>query len=200
MRTNGSAMGRIYGLVACAALLTSTGCRLDRRTELLEDQYLVARLDNTIASQAHLEEEYRRELSHVNELNAEVAELMAQEEVLALEAGEANARILEAQARLDEVEAARLAAEEAAEKSLAAEKAKVAELLGEQEATRTPVDRAGLEARIAALEAELARLGQVLAQTPVESPPADPPADEPANDPPAEGGGAEAGDPPGEGG
>lgn len=188
---------QICGILAGAALLSTTACRLDRRTELLEDQYLAARLDNTIASQAHLEEEYRRELSHVNALTAEVADLMAEEEALAVEADDAFLRVEESRARLAEIEADRLAAEEAAANSLAAEKARVGELLGEAESTRTPTDRTGLEARIAALQAELARLGQALEALP---PPAEetpeiellaptPPEEVAPTDPPAGGGG-----------
>ena len=157
---------RIHMVAAAIVLLAVPGCRLDRRTELLENQYLVARLDNTAAAQQHLEEELQRELLHVDRLERELERLLTQEESLAIETTDMELVVEEALAELEELE---LEAEEIARQGgekMAQIEADRARLV----AVRESGDRARIEAAVAELRGELDLLEAALAALPAAEP------------------------------
>lgn len=154
-------------LALCLLLpLCVLGCKLERQHEFLRHQYQVHNLDNAIAEQQNLEEEYLRERAHVNRLNAEVSRLISREEALAMERQDALSRVETSQQELARV-SQQLAG---VQKKVKDEKALVVAGQKELEQARTPAQREALSQRIAQLRAESARLEKVLAELPPPTP------------------------------
>lgn len=153
-------MRRFALLLTCCVLGTVPACRLEREQDLRDQEKLIARRDNSAAARATLLEEIERERSHVRAIDDEIARLRGEEEVLAQELATEREAHGAMQRSLDEARAARVAleAELKAEQDLAA--ATTAAIA----AAKTPQDKAALEARLAALMAEVKRIEELLAK------------------------------------
>lgn len=155
-------MRRFALLLTCCVVGTLPACRLERKQDLRDQEKLIARRDNSAAARATLLEEIERERSHVRAIDDEIARLRGEEEVLAQELATEREAHGAVKRSLDEARAARVAleAELKAEQDLAAATtAAIAE-------AKTPQDKAALEARLAALTAEVKRIEELLAKTP----------------------------------
>ena len=170
---SGVDMNERLSLVAGLILAVLPACRLQRQHEFLQHQYQVRDVDNAISEQQNLEQEFHREMAHVNRLNAEVARLLAREEALALEKRDTDGRIASAQQKLGTLngQLGTLSKQVADEKNLIVTRQK------ELETAKTPADRQLLEARIQQLKGEADRLAGILSNLP-------PPAPEQADNPP----------------
>ncbi|MBK6939873.1 MAG: hypothetical protein IPH13_06635 [Planctomycetes bacterium] len=155
-------MRRIAVLLSCCVVGAVPACRLERKQDLRDQEKLIARRDNTAAARATLLEEIERERSHLRAIDDEIARLRGDEEVLAQELAAEREAHGAMQRSLGEARAARVAleAELKAEQDLAAATtAAIAQ-------AKTPQDKAALEARLAALTAEVKRIEELLANTP----------------------------------
>ena len=173
-------MRSLYVSIAVLALATLGACRLQRQHEFLQHQYQVRDVDNAISEQQKLEQEYQREMTHVNRLNAEVARLLAREEALALEKRDMDGRVGKSKQEMGALQAQL----DVLNKQAADQKNLIVAGQKQMEAGKTPQDREKLEARIAQLRAEAERLAGVLSKLPPPAPPAPPAETKPA--PPAE--------------
>lgn len=155
-------MRRIALLFACSMLSAFPACRLEHKQDLRDQEKLIARRDNSAAARLSLLEEIERERSHVRAIDDEIARLRADEEVLAQELAaerESHAGLARSLADAKAVRAG-LEAELKAEQDLkAATEVAIAQ-------AKTPQDKAGLEARLAALTAEVKRIEELLAKQP----------------------------------
>lgn len=155
-------MRHVVRWLACAVLVAPSACRLERKQDLRDQEKLIARRDNSAASRTSLLEEIERERSHLRAIDDEIQRLRGEEEVMAQELAAERETHTAVKQSLDEARAARVALE--------------AELKAEQDLkvgteaaiarAKTPQDKAELEARLAALNAEVKRIEELLAKQP----------------------------------
>jgi chromosome segregation ATPase len=155
-------MRRFASVLGCCALLLPAACRLQRKQDLRDQEKLLVLRDNTEAARATLLEEIERERSHLRAIDDEIGRLRGEEEVLALELAAERETHASLKRSVDEAKAVRVALESElkAEQDLkVATEAAIA-------AAKTPADKAALEARLAALTAEVKRIEELLAKAP----------------------------------
>ncbi len=174
--------------VGCALGCMLIGCTLEGKTDPLDTQAMARRAGDAQAERAHLEQELRREETHVKQLAASIEKARVREGTLARETDDTKARVAASEKSLAALQAQAAGLDQKIQEEQKVVQGKGAEL----DAARTPQDRAALEARIAALKAEVERLSAELAKLPPPAPSAPAPEPAPATPPappPAQGGG-----------